>query len=84
VNSFTWSGQSLSSISIDFANIRCNRDEAGPLEGVMWEALQTWPDETAGRRWPVAMEALLELAGRHPGEYEEIREAVAVLRALGG
>lgn len=55
-----------------------------PREQAMWEALQRWPDEQAGRRWPADMEALHELAKRHPEEYAELREAVAVLRALGG
>jgi len=56
------------------------------LEQLMWEALQSWPEPGArdGRRWPPEMEALLELAKRHPEEYEELREGAAVFRALGG
>jgi hypothetical protein len=55
-----------------------------PLEEQLWSALQSWPDERAGRRWPPEMRALLTLARNHPAEYEHLRESEAVLRALGG
>jgi hypothetical protein len=48
--------------------------EPRPLESLLWEALQTWPDKDAGRRWPPEMEALLALAREHPQEYESLRE----------
>jgi hypothetical protein len=55
-----------------------------PLESMLWDALQSWPDERAGRRWPPEVRALLALARAHPEEYEHLRESEAVLRALGG
>jgi hypothetical protein len=54
------------------------------LGSLLWEALQTWPDENAGRRWPPEMLALLALARKYPQEYEHLRESEAELRALGG
>jgi hypothetical protein len=54
------------------------------LESLLWEALRTWPDENAGRRWPPEMLALLALARKYPQEYEILRDGEAVLRALGG
>jgi hypothetical protein len=58
----------------------------GPLESLMWDALQSWPQPGVrdGRRWPPEMTALLALAERYPGEYAQLRDAEAVLRALGG
>lgn len=56
-----------------------------PLEAMMWDALQSWPQAGKdGRRWPPEMRALLALARNHPEEYEQLREGEAVLRALGG
>jgi hypothetical protein len=51
--------------------------EPAPLESLLWEALQTWPDENAGRRWPPEMEALLALARKYPQEYENLREEIS-------
>lgn len=55
-----------------------------PLDSLVWEGLKHWPDEQAGRRQPAELEALLELAGRHPEEYEDLREKIMTFRALGG
>jgi len=57
-----------------------------PLEQLMWDAFQSWPEpgRKDGRRWPPEMEALLALARNHPEEYGRLREGEAVLRALGG
>lgn len=55
-----------------------------PLESMMWEALQSWPGDKQGRKWPPEMLALLALARNHPEEYERLRDGEAVLRALGG
>jgi len=47
--------------------------------------------DAAGLKWetgvpvlPVDPEALLELARKHRAEYEDLREKLAILRALGG
>lgn len=68
------------------ASIRQGAGSGTSLEALMWDALQSWPEPGIrdGRRWPPEMMALLELARRHPEEYEELREGEAVLRALGG
>lgn len=60
------------------AVIRTGQRQQGgprPLEALLWEALQAWPDKNAGRRWPPEMEALLALARKHPQEYENLLEA---------
>lgn len=62
------------SAELDRPVVRTVRRDGGPapMEAVMWEALQEWPDENAGRRWPPEMGALLALARKHPQEYDEI------------
>jgi hypothetical protein len=54
------------------------RQQGGPrpVEAMLWEALQTWPDKDSGRRWPPEMKALLALARKHPQEYESLCEEI--------
>lgn len=57
----------------------------GPDDGALWRTLNGWVKENPrDHKWPPDVVALLELARRHPEEYEELREGEAVIRALGG
>lgn len=66
--------------------LRAGQQADRPVEQLMWDALQSWPEpgRKDGRRWPPEMLALLGLARNHPAEYERLRDGEAVLRALGG
>jgi hypothetical protein len=77
-------GMSGTSVSISADLDRPVIHQGRPLEAMVWEAFQSWPDERAGQRWPPEVLALLALARNHPEEYERLRESEAVLRALGG
>lgn len=50
----------------------------------LWYAIRDWPDRKKKRELPVELQALLDLARRHQAEYDELREALSILRALGG
>jgi hypothetical protein len=52
------------------------------VQATMDAAGLTW--ETGVPVLPVDPEALLELARKHRAEYEDLREKLAILRALGG
>jgi len=77
-------GMSGISVSISADLARPAIRQGRPLESMAWEALQSWPGEQAGLRQCPEVRALLALARAHPEEYEHLREAEAVLRALGG
>jgi hypothetical protein len=50
----------------------------------LWERVRDWTDRRKERKVPVELQALLDLARRHQAEYDDLREKLAILRALGG
>jgi len=71
----------------DYISMSASRDPFYPLNVIHVSASLNPADmkwETEQTKLPVDPEALVALARNHRAEYDELRERMAVLRALGG